>query len=107
MESEYYPEPYWLHGYPPDYALTHDVYYDDDYWRWVRYRKPVVGLLHIEQRAKELQAEAEAERLEAERREEDKPPVKLAGLSANPAPPRASRKHMTCEAAVELEGRDS
>ena len=62
MANENYPEPYWLHGYPPDYEPDH---LDDDYWRWVRYRKPVVGLLHIEQRSKELQAEAEAERLAA------------------------------------------
>ena len=69
MANEDYPQPYFLYGYPPDYEP--DIY-DDDYWRWHRLRKPVLhGVLHIEQRSKELQAEAEAERLKAERMERE------------------------------------
>ena len=65
VSNKEYPEPYWIYGYPPDYEA--DIY-DDDYWRWVRLSKPVLqGFLHIERRSKELQAEAESERIAAER----------------------------------------
>lgn len=45
----------------PPAGSTGDMY-DDDYWAWVMYRKPVTGLLRTEELSRKLQAEAERER---------------------------------------------
>jgi hypothetical protein len=45
----------------PLVGSTGDIY-DDDYWRWVMYRKPVTGLKRIEELSRRLEQEAERER---------------------------------------------